>query len=67
MYKDIVTCNTCKHFYINPDGVSMCDNQQGLPFPSANDYCSQGVASDATRVIDNGELLRKVYEQRRSS
>ncbi len=65
--RDVVMCINCKHFYINPDGISMCDNKQGLPFPSANDFCSQGVASHGDRVVDHGELLRMVYQQRRNA
>lgn len=65
MTKDIVTCNECEHFYINPDGITMCKNDRGLPFPNVNDYCSYGIFSDSSRTIDNSELLRRVYEQRR--
>ena len=66
MYKDVVTCNTCESFYVTPDGASMCKNKKGLPFPTAVDFCSNGVLSTTTRTVDNGELLKLVYEQRRN-
>ncbi len=43
----------------------MCDNPRGLPFPSITDYCSGAEASDTDRTVDNSELLKLVYEQRR--
>ncbi|MCR5475302.1 MAG: hypothetical protein K6F28_08885 [Lachnospiraceae bacterium] len=66
MYKDIITCSSCSHFFINSEGVSMCDNPRGLPFPSTADYCSGAEKSDKDRTVDNSELLKLVYEQRRS-
>lgn len=65
MYKDVVACNECEYFYINPEGMSMCKNEKGLPFPKITDYCSNGSAAKTSRQFDNSELLRKVYEQRR--
>ncbi len=44
----------------------MCDNPRGLPFPSTADYCSGAEKSDKDRTVDNSELLKLVYEQRRS-
>ena len=65
MYKEVVTCSECEHFFINPEGISMCKNEKGLPFPNINDFCSNGKSSGTARQIDNSELLRQVYEQRR--
>ncbi|MBR6159997.1 MAG: hypothetical protein IKQ40_06805 [Lachnospiraceae bacterium] len=65
MYKDIITCSSCSHFFINSEGVSMCDNPRGLPFPSTVDYCSGAEPSDKDRTVNNSELLKLVYEQRR--
>jgi hypothetical protein len=66
MYKDITTCSNCKHFYINPEGISMCNNEKGLAFPTATDYCSNAEPSEGKREVYNSELLRRVYEQRRN-
>ena len=43
----------------------MCDNPRGLPFPSTVDYCSGAEPSDKDRTVNNSELLKLVYEQRR--
>ena len=67
MYKDITTCSNCKHFYINPEGIGMCNNEKGLAFPSAVDYCSNAEPTDEKRDVANSELLKLVYEQRRNS
>ncbi len=66
MYKDIVECGNCKHFFINPEGICMCNNENGLAFPTTADYCSHAEASDSKREVNNSELLKRVYEQRRS-
>lgn len=66
MFKDVVVCNQCEYFFINQDGSTMCTNKRGIPFPSAVDYCSYGKLSESERTIDNTELLKLVYEQRRS-
>ncbi len=66
MYKDITTCSNCKSFYVNPEGIGMCQNEKGLAFPTAADYCSNAEKSDGTREVNNSELLRRVYEQRRN-
>ena len=66
MYKDVTLCGNCKHFFVNPEGRGMCQNEKGLAFPTAADYCSDGEASDGSREINNSELLRRVYEQRRN-
>ena len=67
MYKDITTCANCSHFYVNPEGIGMCQNEKGLAFPTAADYCSNAEAADGSREVNNSELLRRVYEQRRGS
>ena len=66
MYKDITLCSNCKHFYINPEGISMCNNEKGLACPTGGDYCSNAEASDSKREVNNSELLKLVYEQRRN-
>ena len=66
MYKDITTCSNCKHFYVNPEGICMCNNEKGLAFPTAGDFCSNAEASDEKREVNNSELLKRVYEQRRN-
>lgn len=65
MYKDVVMCNQCEHFFVNQDGSTMCLNKRGIPFPSANDYCSGGKLSNQERQVNNSELLKMVYDQRR--
>ncbi len=66
MYKDVILCGNCTHFFVNPEGIGMCENEKGLAFPTAGDYCSKGEASDESREVNNSELLKRVYEQRRS-
>ena len=66
MYKDVITCNNCESFFVTPDGASMCKNKKGLPFPTAVDFCSFAVESKSSRTVDNSELLKLVYEQRRN-
>lgn len=66
MMKDVVICNECKNYSIS-QGVGMCKHPNALPFPKANDYCSMGEYSDSSKsAINNEELLKLVYEQRRS-
>lgn len=65
MYKDVIMCNECEFFYVNQDGSTMCTNKRGIPFPGMTDFCSSGKMSTTARTIDNGELLKLVYEQRR--
>lgn len=66
MTKDVVTCNECKYFTIS-QSVGMCKHPNALPFPKANDYCSMGEYSDEQKAYTNSEeLLKLVYEQRRS-
>lgn len=66
MTKDIVICNECKFFNII-QGVGMCKHPNALPFPKANDYCSMGEYADQKKsYINSEELLKRVYEQRRS-
>ena len=65
MIKDVVICNECESFYINSDGTAMCNNKRGIPFPSATDFCSYGVATDKARTVNNDQLLKLVYEQRK--
>ena len=67
MYKDVTQCKSCSHYLINPDGVPSCSNQRGLPFPSPEDYCSNGEATDASREVSNSEILKLVYAQRRQA
>ena len=66
MYKDIVLCNGCKYFFINPENICMCNNEKGLAFPTGADYCSYAEASDSKREFNNSELLKLVYQQRRN-
>ena len=66
MYKDIITCSNCKHFYINPEGICMCNNEKGLAFPTGADFCTNAEASDTKREVNNSELLKLVYQQRRN-
>ncbi|MCR5301392.1 MAG: hypothetical protein K6E49_03010 [Lachnospiraceae bacterium] len=44
----------------------MCNNEKGLAFPSAADFCSNAEPTDSKREINNSELLKRVYEQRRN-
>ena len=44
----------------------MCNNEKGLAFPTAGDFCSNAEASDEKREVNNSELLKRVYEQRRN-
>ncbi len=66
MYKDITICGNCNYFFVNPEGICMCNNEKGLAFPTSGDYCSYAEASDSKREINNSELLKRVYEQRRN-
>ena len=44
----------------------MCNNEKGLAFPTGADYCSYAEASDSKREVNNSELLKLVYQQRRN-
>ncbi len=67
-YKNVITCSECNHFFINPEGISMCNSEKGIAFPTGADYCSYAEPAEngSTREVNNSELLRLVYEQRRS-
>ncbi len=61
---EIINCNNCEYFFINPEGITMCNNSRGLPFPNINDYCSYAKSTEVERQFNNSELLKRVYEQR---
>ncbi len=67
MVKDIVSCGECEFFTRNNEGMGMCKHPNGLPFPVPNDYCSKGGLAEKTKIlVNNEELLKRVYEQRKS-
>ena len=66
MYREVIVCNDCEHFVITQDGMTMCDNKEGIPFPGINDYCSRGKLSSKSQKIDSMELLKLVYEQKKT-
>jgi hypothetical protein len=65
MYKDVTLCENCKHFFVNPEGIGMCQNEKGLAFPTSGDFCSKAEKTEGSREVNNSELLKRVYEQRR--
>ena len=66
MYKDVIVCNKCKYFFINPEGICMCNSEKGIAFPKTDDYCSYGEPAQGSREIDNSAILEMVYKQRRN-
>ena len=64
---EIIKCSSCKFFKLKYDGMSMCEHKEALPFPGPNDFCSKAEASgEQQNILNNEELLRRLYEQRRS-
>ena len=43
----------------------MCQNEKGLAFPTSGDFCSKAEKTEGSREVNNSELLKRVYEQRR--